>query len=68
MEVNDLRDQLDGNLTVSIWPTAARALGVGRSTAYEAAREGTIKTIKVGRKLRVPTAWLKAQLGLGATQ
>jgi excisionase family DNA binding protein len=37
---------------------AARVLGIGRNSAYEAARRGEIPTIKVGRRLVVPRAAL----------
>ncbi len=35
---------------------AAELLGVSRSAAYRAVRAGQIKTFRLGRKLRVPTA------------
>lgn len=46
--------------------TAARVLGVGRTVGYELVREGGWPTpaIHVGRKIRLPTAPLLAQLGL----
>lgn len=37
---------------------AARVLGIGRNSAYEAARRGEIPTIKIGRRLVVPRAAL----------
>ena len=37
---------------------AARRLGIGRNTAYEAARLGHIPIIRVGRRLLVPRAAL----------
>jgi len=42
---------------------AGRILGVGRSAAYSAAKAGEIPTIKVGRRLIVPVAKLRAMLG-----
>jgi hypothetical protein len=46
-------------------PQAGRAVGIkGRNQSYEAARRGEIKTMRFGRTLRVPTAWLKRQLML----
>jgi excisionase family DNA binding protein len=42
-------------LTMSI-TDAARKLGVGRNTAYEAARAGEIPTIRIGKKILVPLA------------
>ncbi|MDV7101649.1 MULTISPECIES: helix-turn-helix domain-containing protein [Gordonia] len=49
--------------------TAARALGVSKSSAYAAARSGTfpVRTIRVGSRYVVPTAELKAALGLAAS-
>ncbi len=44
---------------------AAVLLGVGRSTAYEAARSGVLPTLAFGgRRLRVPTAALYRLLGI----
>jgi hypothetical protein len=52
------------NLVVSI-PQAGAALGYGRSGAYEAARRGDIPTVNAGqRKKKVPTAWIRQQVGL----
>ncbi|HEY8776308.1 MAG TPA: helix-turn-helix domain-containing protein [Gaiellaceae bacterium] len=48
--------------TVSV-PEAAALLGIGRSSAYQAARTGEIKTITIGRRKLVPKAWLDEQLG-----
>lgn len=47
----------------------ALAFGLGRAASYEAARRGDLPTIRVGRRLHVPTARLRALLGLdpGAT-
>lgn len=46
-----------GALTYKI-PEAARILGIGRNSAYEAARRGQIPTIKIGKLLLVPRAAL----------
>ncbi len=52
-------------VTVDV-PTAARALGLGRSTAYELARRGEFpcRVLRVGRSYRVPTAGLMQVLGI----
>ncbi len=42
----------------------ARFLGVGRTAAYSAAHAGTIPTIRLGRKLLVPTHALMRTLGM----
>jgi hypothetical protein len=49
--------------TVSVG-TAAHWYGLGRSAAYEAAGRGEIPTIKIGRRLVVPVAAVRRQLGL----
>jgi excisionase family DNA binding protein len=50
--------------TVSV-EEAGRWLGLGRSSAYEAARRGELPTLRFnGRTLRVPTARLRQMLGL----
>jgi hypothetical protein len=44
---------------------AGRWIGIGPYAAYQAARNGSLPTIKVGKRLlRVPTAALAAMLGL----
>jgi excisionase family DNA binding protein len=47
--------------TLSI-PEAAKALGISRNNAYEAARRGEIPTIKIGKRLLVPLAALERML------
>lgn len=49
--------------------TAARALDMGRTTAYQLARSGEFpcKVLKIGAGYRVPTAGLLALLGLADT-
>ncbi len=49
--------------TVSV-PTAGQWYGLGRSASFEAARRGDIPTIRIGRKLVVPVAAVRRQLGL----
>jgi excisionase family DNA binding protein len=51
--------------TMSI-PQAAMILGISRRSAYRAAANDELPTIKVGRRLLVPTAQLLAMLGLPA--
>lgn len=41
---------------------AARALRIGRSAAYEAARRGELPAVRIGRSLRVPRRALEAML------
>ena len=49
MGVDDIRDR--ATLTVE---EAAELLGVGRSSAYEAARRGDLPAVRLGRRLVVP--------------
>jgi len=42
---------------------AAVILGIGRSTAYAAARDGSLPTLRLSHRLLVPTAKLLAMLG-----
>ena len=46
-----------GNLTYRI-EDVAKLLGIGRNSAYDAAKRGDIPTIKVGRRILVPRAAL----------
>lgn len=43
---------------------AGRVLGVGRNTAYKAVRDGSLPAVKIAGQFRVPTAKLRAMLGL----
>lgn len=47
--------------TITI-PEAAKALGIGRNQAYEAARRGEIPTIKIGKRILVPVTALERKL------
>ena len=42
---------------------AGRLLGVSRGLAYQAARDGSLPTIKLGRRLLVPRCQLERMLG-----
>jgi predicted DNA-binding transcriptional regulator AlpA len=52
--------------TVPLWPDAASALGLSRTAAYDLVRRGElpVRTLRLGRLLRVPTAELLAVLGI----
>ena len=47
--------------------TAAKALGVSKSTAYALAQKGEfpVRVVKIGSRYVVPTADLRALLGMG---
>ena len=44
-------------------PEAAKVLGIGLGIAYEAARTGELPTIRIGKRILVPTAALDRKLG-----
>lgn len=44
--------------------TAAKLIGIGRSAAYEAIRQGELPAVKFGRRLRVPRGALLALAGV----
>ena len=49
------------------WVTVAELaaiLGVADRTAYEAVRSGEVPAFRIGRQYRIPTARLRALLGL----
>lgn len=43
---------------------AGEVLGIGKNRAYRAAKDGQIPTIRLGRRLHVPTAELRKLLGI----
>jgi excisionase family DNA binding protein len=51
-------------LTVSV-EEAARMLGISRGAAYTHARDGSLPTIKLGKRLLVPKAALEKMLAVG---
>jgi excisionase family DNA binding protein len=53
-------------LTVSV-EDAARMLGISRGAAYTHARDGSLPTIKLGKRLLVPKAALEKMLSAGAS-
>ena len=50
-----------------LWPDSGTILRLSRNATYAAAARGDIKTIQLGRLKRVPSAWLRAKLGLDET-
>jgi hypothetical protein len=65
MDDKKILREITTKLTVPLWPTAGRALGLGRNLTFEGARNGEIETIQVGRRRPVPTSFLRKKLGLG---
>jgi hypothetical protein len=64
--MNDDLKSLLSRPTASVPETGRICFGYGINASYRAAERGTIPTIKIGGKLRVPTAWIKRTLQLDA--
>jgi hypothetical protein len=62
--VDEIRRLLNENAVLPLWPQTGKMLNLSRNGTYAAAERGDIKTVRFGRLLKVPTAWLKAKLGL----
>jgi hypothetical protein len=62
-----LASYLRSRSTVSV-PFAGACCGISRAASYGAAREGSLKTLRLGHRLLVPTTWLECQLGLEQAQ
>jgi hypothetical protein len=63
---NKIRKLLFEELTVSV-EVAGKALTLSKNPAYEACRSGKIPNLRIGKKIRVPTAPLRKMLGLEET-
>ena len=50
--------------TLTLYPETAKWMGLSKSSVYAAAERGEIPTIRVGRRLLVPTATLRRMLAL----
>jgi hypothetical protein len=62
--MNDIRKMLSENAVLPLWPETGKVLRLRRGATSAAAKSGEIKTIRIGRLMRVPTTWLKAKLGI----
>lgn len=51
----DVIDELRSSPTISVG-TYGQLMGIGRSLAYRLARDGSIPVIRLGRRLRIPSA------------
>lgn len=60
----EIRKMLDQTVTLPLWPDTGSMMGLSRNSTYAAAGRGEIKTIRIGRLLKVPTAWLRRKLEL----
>ena len=61
--MDEIRKLLNENAAVSL-ADAGKVLGLIRGSTYAAAANGDIKTLRLGRLLKVPTAWLREKLDL----
>jgi hypothetical protein len=50
--------------TVPVWPTAGHALGLSRAATYAGIHTGAIPSIRIGKRIVVPTAALRRMLEL----
>jgi hypothetical protein len=62
--MSEVRKLLDDNVSLPLWPETGKVLGLRRGATYAAARSGEIKTLRFGRLLKVPTAWLRQKLDI----
>lgn len=65
IHTTEVMDRLKTEPTLSVDETRA-ALGVGRTAVYGGIQRGEIPVIRVGRRMRVPSTWVRAQLGVEA--
>lgn len=56
-------DELRSRATISV-PRYAQIMGVSRATAYTLVERGDVQSIRVGKRVVVPTAPLRALLGI----
>jgi excisionase family DNA binding protein len=59
---NDQSNGTTGRKTLTV-EEAAKLLGIGRGLAYEGVRDGSIPSVRIGRRVLVPRARLLALLG-----
>jgi hypothetical protein len=52
--------------TISVQEAGMKIFGLSRNASYEAAKRGDFRTIKLGKRIVVPTAPLRRQLGIEA--
>ena len=50
--------------TLNLWPETGHFLGLSKQSTYDAAARGDIPTIRIGRRILVPTAALSQMLGI----
>jgi excisionase family DNA binding protein len=50
--------------TLTVWPETGRLLGLSKASTYAAVACGEIPSIRIGRRLLVPTAALRRLLAI----
>ncbi|MGI8680652.1 MAG: helix-turn-helix domain-containing protein [Mycobacteriales bacterium] len=50
--------------TLPVWPDTGLILGLSKASTYDAVARGDIPSIRIGRRLLVPTAALRRMLQL----
>jgi hypothetical protein len=63
--MDEFAKMLKENVVLPLWPETGRVLGLSRGATYAAAKTGDIKTIRLGRLLKVPCGWLRQKLEIG---
>ncbi len=61
-----MKKQDNKRLTLTI-PEAAERLGISRNLGYEAAKDGSLPVVRIGRRLLVPRAALDSLLAQAGT-
>lgn len=51
---------------VKVWPDFGQMIGVGRGLAYEIARSGRLRVVRVGSRILVPVSAIEEFLGDGS--
>lgn len=64
MNLKEILADIRTKPTVPLWPHAGMALGLSRSSIYQAAERGEIDVLEIGRRKLVVTATLRKRLGL----
>jgi hypothetical protein len=63
LSADELKQVLNRQPTVDLWPVAGEALGLTRGGTYEARKRGHIPTTPGGPPYRVSSMFLKRALG-----
>jgi hypothetical protein len=54
--MEEIMKMLSENAVLPLWPHTGKILGLSRGVTYAAADRAEIKTLRIGRLKRVPTA------------